>query len=485
MRIQVLFLSLLCGLLFAACDDDHFATSASDQPTLSTDTLSMGTLLCGNSSATHLVKLYNHCDGDLRLSSISLRNGNESGFRMNVDGMNGTRFDNSDLLRIAQGDSLFIFVEGTFPMGENPVNLPRVEHKDYIDIVCNQRTKTIILTATSQNVEQLTKVVIDQDSCWSTSELDKQIMDSLIIEQGVTLTIDSGVTIYLHNKAGIRVAGTLICRGTLQDPVIIRGDRTDNLFSDLPYDNLPAQWGSMLIENTAKGCSFVHTDIHGLVDGIVLDSTDVLFESCRLRNSDGNLLTCRMTELRLRNCELSQAAGALLDIRGGKDSIIHCTLANYNFNRKIYSAAVCLSNQDPAQKRYTPLEECYFLNTIVFGRGYYELDPKEFWPDVNLYYQAPTSTDKAQNADSVFCYTFDHCLLRVKGSDNNDFIQTIWNVDPAYVRLDDDNCAFDFHLQSTSPAIGYGNGKGSLLCPKDLDGKVRPDIPTIGCYEVK
>lgn len=446
----------------------------------------MGTVLCGNSSKTYLVKLYNHCDGDLRLSSISLRNAETSGFRMNVDGMNGTQFTNSDLLCIAQGDSLFIFVEGTFPMGDNPVNMPRVEHKDYIDIVCNNRTKTVILTATSQNVEQLTTVVIDQDSCWSTVELDKQIMDSLIIEQGVTLTIDSGVTIYLHNKAGIRVAGTLICQGTKECPVIIRGDRTDNLFSDLPYDNLPAQWGSMLIENTAKGCSFVHTDIHGLTDGIVLDSTDVLFESCRLRNSDGNLLTCRMTELRMKNCELSQAAGALLDIRGGKDSIIHCTLANYNFNRRIKREAVCLCNMDTAQGRYTPLEECYFLNTIVWGRRY----DKE--PDINLtinltYYKVPvgSSNGKTQYADSVFSYTFDHCLLRISGTDDDDFIQTAWNTDPLFKRLDDSNYDYDFHLKSSSPAIGNGNGKGSLLCPKDLDGNLRLAIPTIGCYEVK
>ena len=476
-----LWIIALMVALWTACDDEHFATGAGDQPTLSTDTVSMGTVLSCNSSTTHLLKLYNHCDGDLKLTSITLRNAETSGFRMNVDGMNGTQFTNSDLLRIAQNDSLFIFVEGTFPMGD----VMRTEYKDYIDIVCNRRTQTVVVDAWCQNVEHVTTWVVSDHDTLTEDDLPKQIMDSLIVEPGATLVIDSGVTLYLHNKAGIRVSGTLLCQGTKEAPVTIRGDRTDKLFSNLPYDNLPSQWGSMKIDSLAQGCTFVYADIHGMADGIIVDSTDVTFESCRIRNSDGNLLTCRMTRLLLLNCELSQAAGALLDIHGGKDSIIHCTLANYNFNRIIYSAAVCLSNQDTAQKRYTPLEECYFQNTIVWGKGYYEVNPKEFRPDINTYYQKTTTSGKAQYADSVFCYTFDHCLLRAKGSDDNDFIQTIWNVDPAYVRLDKKNYDFDFHLKTTSPAIGKGSGIGAKRCPKDLDGNTRLPIPTIGCYEVK
>jgi hypothetical protein len=55
----------------------------------------MGTLLAETSSKTFRLMAYNRTSDILRLSSISLREGAESGFRMNVDGMVGTEFTNA------------------------------------------------------------------------------------------------------------------------------------------------------------------------------------------------------------------------------------------------------------------------------------------------------------------------------------------------------------------------------------------------------
>ena len=475
-KIRLLFLCL-CLFLTAACDKEQFATGVADQPILSTDTLAMGTVLGNNSSKTYLIKLYNHSSGTLCLSSIRLRHAAQSGFRMNVDGMNGTEFTNIDLLHIAKGDSLFILVEATFETDpDDPEIIPRT---DYIEITCNNRTQTVVLTASSLNVERLGSVVIASDTTWTTQGLAKQIMDSLIILPGAKLTLRQGVTVYMHNKAGIRVSGTLQCLGTADSIVTLRGDRMDKLFSNLTYDELPSQWGTLVIENTAHDCQFVHTDIHGMTQGIKIDSTDVLFQSCHIRNSDGNLISCRMSQVRLYNSLLSNAALSLLEVFGGHYEIVHCTLANFNFNKRITQQTVRLSNMDAANGRYTPLDTCAFVNTIIWGR--------KFNPDVQAdYHKVPLGKDgtgRMQYADSVFCYSFDHCLIRKNGEDSEGFYKNIWNDDPQFKVTDESTYSFDFHLQPSSPAIGAGSPEGATLCPLDLDGNPRKETPTIGCYE--
>ena len=471
-----LVLSLLCGGMGLCGCNDELSTSPSDQPTLSVDTLHMGTLLAGNSSKTYQIKLYNRCRAELQLTSIVLREATTSGFRMNVDGMNGTSFTQSELLRIAEGDSMFIFVEATFPeYGTTGI----ARHTDYIDIFCNQRQQTIVLDAQSKDVLKLHGEVLDQDATW-TSGMDVQVYDSLVIPQGVKLTLMDSVTVYLHDKADIRVRGTLVCEGKPGRPVVIRGDRTDNMFTYLPYDNLPSQWGSMYIDSTAQACRFVHTDIRGMSHGIQIDSTDVVFDACQIKNSDGNLLTCHMTQLTMHNCLLSNASGALLDIYGGWYDVTHCTLANYNFTAVARTQALRLCNMDTAACRYTPLHQCTLLNTLVWGR----------WrmPDVNLdYFEVALDTDASGQtiyADSIFTYRFDHCLLKANGSDDDSFVSTVWNKHPLYQETDSSHYHFDFHLQPSSPAIGMGASEGAKRCPVDLDGVSRLSQPSIGCYEI-
>ncbi len=468
MRLRLLLTSLLCCLwpmVLVSCHDEDVSTSPSDQPTLSTDTLHIGMLLTDNSSQTYQVKLYNRCGSDLQLTSVSLRGASASHFRMNVDGMKGTAFTHSDLLRIARGDSMFIFVEATFQSeGTSATTL----HTDYIDVECNRRTQTIVLDAESKDVVKLRGMVLANDATWAHGT-EVQIYDSLVIPRGVTLAIGDSSTLYLHDKAEILVRGTLRCEGTLANPVILRGDRTDRMFDNLPYDNLPSQWGALRIDSTAHGCLFRHTDIHGLADGIVIDSTDVTFDACRLKNSDGDLVSSRMARLTLRNCELSNAAGALLNICGGWNEVTHCTLANYNFAAVVTRPALCLDNFSADSERVQPLHECTIRNTLIWGR----------WndPDVSL-------PEKTALAGDITRYSFDHCLLLADGTDDDKFISTVWNQDPLFAVTDVDNYTFDFHVQEGSPAIGAGAADSTGICPTDLDGKMRAaDKPTIGCYE--
>ncbi|MBQ0056197.1 MAG: hypothetical protein KBT20_00955 [Bacteroidales bacterium] len=478
LHIFVLLIGVMLCLGIASCSDD-LDTSAGAQPTPSLDTLRLGTILAGNSSQTYQLHLYNRHSREIRLSSIALRSDGGSGFRMNVDGMSGTSFTNPDLLRIAGGDSLFVFVEATFPHTSQGI----VHHEDFIDITCNGQQQSVVLCADSKDVLKLEGEVLNADATWPHG-LEVQVFDSLVVPEGISLILADSVTLYLHDKADIIVRGTLQCLGTQSSPVIIRGDRTDNMFPNLAYDDLPSQWGSLFITDQAKDCQFVHTDIHGMSQGIVIDSANVVFNSCRIRNSDGNLITCRMSSMQLLNCELANAAGSLLALYGGWHDIMHCTLANYNFSKQVTSEAVYMCNIDTASVRLTPLHRATFTNSIVWGSW--------FNPDVRPdYFRVVIDQDQTGQpvyADSIFTYRFNHCLLRADGYDDDDFISTLWNEDPLFLLTDRQNYAFDFHLSEGSPALHYGASLDTMdiHIPLDLDGNPRKtDSPSLGCYEME
>lgn len=499
LRLPAGFLLLAFWLMLlgaTACDDD-LDTSPGAQPLASVDTLDLGTTLAGNSTPTYQLKLFNRGAKEIRLTSIALRHAGASGFRMNVDGMNGTSFTQSDLLRIASGDSLFIFVEGTFESDGRGLT----SHTDYIDVLCNEVMQSIVLTARSKEVLQLRGLTLTSDTHWERTQ-DVQIFDSLVVAPGVTLTLADSVTLYLHDKADLIVRGRLVCEGKAGAPVTIRGDRTDNMFSNLPYDNLPSQWGAMRFAATSTGNVIEHTEIRGMTDGILIESQEtdtslfhpdeterflddegqqIIFRSCRIKNSGNHLISARKANMIVENSELSNAAGALLLLIGGAYDITHCTLANYNFAAAVRSEAVVMTNFDTLYQSAAPLHRCNFTNSIIWGDSY----PPDIRPE---YRPIAESSDRFGNvvlADSIFRYRFDHCLLRVAGFDDADFLSILWNEDPLYRLIDDSNYSYDFRLQAESPAREAGTPAAVARCPIDLDNTPRPtgNRPSIGCYQ--
>ena len=154
MRFLPLVFLLALIVTFASCSDD-ILTDAGAQPSFElndSDCYNLGVLLTGHNTATQKLMLYNRQKGELSLSSICLRGGDSSIFRINVDGMAGTDFINPDFLHIAQGDSLYILVEATFAGRQDERDVVR---EDFLDIVCNGRTQSIRLVVTTRDVEEL------------------------------------------------------------------------------------------------------------------------------------------------------------------------------------------------------------------------------------------------------------------------------------------------------------------------------------------
>ena len=273
-------LLMLAMLMLTACHDD-LLTEATHQPTYELNdstSFSLGTLLRGHHTSTQKLMLYNRNAGEIALESISLRGGDSSLFRINVDGMAGTMFSNQDLLHIAEDDSLCILVEAAFDQEQDERDVLR---EDYIDIRCNQRLTSIRLTVTTRDVEELWSCQIAHDTLWAAGDLDKLIIGDLTVMAGATLTVDSGVTLYLHDHANLLVYGSLVLSGTLNHPVVLMGDRTDRIFDNLYYRDMPSQWGGVHLFPGSADSRFTYAEIRGMTSGIVLEQ-----EVCNTRFYD-------------------------------------------------------------------------------------------------------------------------------------------------------------------------------------------------------
>jgi hypothetical protein len=78
-----------------------------------------------------------------------------------------------------------------------------------------------------------------------------------------TLTLAPGTTIYFHDDAGIDVMGKLICKGTAEKSITLRGDRLDNILGDIPYDVLSGRWQGIHFATSSYDNIIEYTDMHG------------------------------------------------------------------------------------------------------------------------------------------------------------------------------------------------------------------------------
>ena len=113
-RSTYIVCSLLVGwlsLLFG-CEglEEHYATNPAYRLSFSMDTLAFDTVFSGIGSATRQFMVYNPNNEPLDMEQVMLASGEASGFRMNLDGRKGSRFDH---VGIAAHDSMYVFVEVT------------------------------------------------------------------------------------------------------------------------------------------------------------------------------------------------------------------------------------------------------------------------------------------------------------------------------------------------------------------------------------
>ena len=439
---RIFYFILILSALMACEDDDSFSSAGGLTLTFGTDTLKMDTVFSRSSSSTYSFWVHNHNSEGLRLSSVRLSKGNQTGFRVNVD---GSYLDNSNGslvndLEIRRKDSLLVFVELT-PSDARQLE-PRLVEDDLVFTLESGVVQKVNLRAWAWDAERWDHLTLQHDTTIISSR-PIIVFGPLTVASGVTLTMKN-TTLYFHDQAGIDVHGTLVT-----DSCLMRGDRLDRMFSYLPYDRISGQWGGIRFFETSTKNSLIDTEIRNtgeyaiLCDSAAFDADELRLDllRCVIHNGEGAGLACQNANIRLQLCQISNMGGDCVAIEGGQAQIHRCTLAQFYPFDANRGAALMFTNA-------LPLQNLLCDSSIITGYN----------SDVIMGIQTDTA--------HVFEYRFMHSLLRtpkVETADSVRFSDIIWESPKDSIQgtrqfrlIDEENFIYDFHLDSLSTAKGLG-----------------------------
>ncbi len=463
---------LLASLSFLlnACSDDDYTTSSSARLVLSADTVSFDTVFAGVPTAMKDLWIFNTGKSHIRLSSVRQERGNQSGFRVNIDGIylgNTTGWQTSDV-EVRAGDSIRVFVELTAV--QSSASDMQVAEDNILLTLESGNVQKVNLRAVARNALILDNPVVSSDTTYTP---DKPILvyGGLTIEEGAVLTLEAGTSIYLHDAAGIDVFGTLIANGEPGNEVVLRGYRTDRMFDYLPYDGVSGQWQGVHFYESSYDNRLKYTDLHNAFTGVEIDSADVnrtklILENSTIHNCQGYCLNSKSASLELRNCQLSNALDDCMNVDGGNVEANNCTFAQfYPFDAGRGVAFRFASSAAPADVVCT--------NSLITGYA----------------------NDELQLGDTLLSmrYRFDDCIIRSVEDESIDTLlfagtrfetssDTLPNGKEHFAKIDTDNLQYDFSLSEDSPCVDAANPLTAL--PEDRKGTARDGKPDIGAYEL-
>ncbi len=500
----LLIILFLIGILWSSCRKDlEYAASAGNLE-FSKDTVFLDTVFTGISSSTRTLKVYNRTRDDIEIPSIRLAQGQNSSYRLNVDGEAGKEFDNIPLLA---RDSLFIFIESTFELGETApseflnteaiqfdtgANLQEVQLvtlvKDAVFLfprTTANGTKETVDLGLDPDGNQITieGFYLDDEQLMFTNEKPYVIYGYAAVPEERQLRMEAGTRVFFHKDSGILVGSgaTIQINGELSDnqelmenEVIFEGDRLESALAEVP-----GQWGAVWIASGSVNNTIDHLTIRNATTGILVEGDGLLetptlqLRNTQILNSASNNLWARSAYIQAENVVLGGAGNSALYCNlGGTYSFTHCTIANFWQNGFRAGAALEIDNFNASES--ADLRTADFTNCIIDGNTFLELSLRT-------------------NGTNDFNYSFTNCMIKFRDSGNQ------FENDPLY---DFDNTALyseillnevpnffdasgaDFRIADPSPARDRADFEGAAQVPLDLSGNDRTGSPDIGAYEV-
>lgn len=457
------------GLTEVSCRKQENILSTGGELTFSDDTLKFDTVFTAAGSFTSGILIFNPQGQDVVLSSVRMLNSN-SYFRLNVDGFQGNDIKE---VKIRPHDSIYVFA--TVTIDPNNERTPFLV-TDSLVATLNGKEFYVPFTAYGQNAHYIKDSVITVNSVWDTT-LPYVIINSAGVAQGVTLTLNPGCRVYMHQNSGLVVFGKLIANGTAKDSVIFQGDRLDRQY--FGYEGYPGEWGGIYFHSLSSGSKLSYTRIENGGNGALGNPTAIwvdidsnalgaapqlTMENCILKNSIGSGIYSRKGTVSATNCLFHSTGGyALAVIQGGRDTFTNCTFANYGGTGLSHGAqgTVAILNY------YRPDQ-----NTIYYGDLYAAMR------NCIVYGSLDSEIVCSASDQAAAVLEMDHCLLKM-GSIREAFVHfnaCIFNEDPMFKGIDKG----DYHLDAGSPAIGKGNP--DYTPTMDLQGYTRSGAADIGCY---
>jgi hypothetical protein len=480
--LTILFLLIIVSTTFS-CRKDDIETSSSASLKFSTDTILFDTVFTTIGSTTKRLKIYNRNGSKLIISNISLSQGANSQFRINVDGVPG--YSHTDV-EIESNDSLFLFIEVT--VDPNSLLSPFVV-EEKINFTTNGNNQHVQLVAWGQNAHYFTPKnfvsglpdysCLDGDcgngnapvnTTWI-NDKPYVIYGYLVIDSLDVLKIDPGVRVHLHNNSGIWVYkdGNLRVNGTVADPVTFQGTRLESAWQDVA-----GQWDRIWINEGSTDNVLNYAVIKNAFIGIQAEtlpfnpsaptSTNKLrLNNCVIQNSSAVGLLATNYKITDTNSIIVNSGQFNLYVRGGGEyQFNHTTIANYWSESTRETPAILLQNyyiDINGATQVRNIDSTNFYNCIVHGDQDIEFDKDVLAPG-SLNFKFVNSILKTTNSTTGANY-----ISIIKNPSATIFVDFANN---------------DYHLTSGSPAINNGIVSGVLL---DHDGITRSNPPDIGAYE--
>ena len=476
---KALGILIITFAVLSSCKKDNYADSNKDKINFSTDTLFFDTVFTTIGSSTRKFKIKNPHKKSIIISSLEIAGGDNSSFRINVDGVPGHTFNN---IEIRAKDSIWVFAEVT--VDPSPGNLPFIV-KDSIIFTTNGNIQEVKLIAFGQNAiyhrpaNGQTSFVLNCSEVW-TSDTPHVIYGVAVIDSMCNLTIEAGTQVHFHNNGALLAYynGSLRIKGTAEKPVILQGDRLEPW-----YEDVPGQWLGVYLFPLSFDNSIEWAIIKNARIGIQCDTINSI-------QSSNPTLTLKNTVI--KNCSSIGISGRGADILayntlvsncgeycgsftlGGKYNFYHCTFGSYNSSNSD-KPAILLNNwyKSPNQSIIVrDLSEANFFNSIIYGNKNNEI----------LLSEEPGGD---------FNFLFKDCLIKVDNNETEsslpEFVNCIVNQTPDFENV----LKNDFHLKDNSNAINRGdiNIVNSFISSlgKDLDNSLRTidGQPDLGVYEYK
>lgn len=470
---------LSCLLILISCDVYHVSDDPTLQLSFSHDTLCLDTIFTEQGSATYTLMVYNTNPHALTIDRIWLEN--EQFFRVNVDGEQD--LERLQSIQINGNDSMFVFIR--VKIDNTHQNTPLLLTNQIHFHLHNGNTQTVHLEAYAQEV-----IRIGNKGCGRTNMATYHftatkpylIFDTLVVNGSITM--DAGTTIYMHNGACIYGLGDMTCNGRLDAPILIRGDRLDQLFDSVPYLYASGSWNGIYLQTESNNNYELHyVDIlSGNVGlycmGINNNNMPTLrMDGCRIHNHAMYGLVLLNTNASVSNTEISNCASYCVYCSGGTHDFIHSTIASYfgYTNIRIQStakedaAAVFIDNLQKNEPQtitsfYNSIITGYLPNQLVVATPFDRYYPGSF---IGNYLQTDTLAMPHAKGNAY----------RNAADTTSVFVNTYYKYKEYHY--------YDFHLDSTSAAIGVSDSIYALPYPTDRDGKSRAGVkPNAGCYQL-
>ena len=458
-KIQNVFTGIGLLFFFNACffDDIAFQNIQNKSVSFSIDTTDFDTILVGKLSITKRVFVFNNENKGIDIPFIRLARGKNPFIKIIVNGVEGQEFTD---IKILPKDSILILISFFIP--QNPQQDSYLFQENIsIGGLAFHPLKVYI-----QNTRFIPQV-LKADAFWD-SRIPYVIEDTFLIPKNTVLTIDAGAKIFMGNKASIFVAGTIICNGTPQNPIIFTSVRQDG-----NYKKQPGQWGALYILEGSDENILAHTIITNATTGIRIGSPDANndFDITISHSIISNISTYGILAFSsdvycfntlIYNC----GRGLVVNVNGGFYTYQHCTFASrYSIFAQADEYSFIFTDDSVSGIKKMPLS-VFMANNILLGSKGSAFGFRA--AEGNFIFEAHN------NAVSV---SKDIFTLNTEGISDNIFLS---NADSLFM----DERHYDFRLKKNSPVINKGKQLQSNITD-DIKGNKRDALPDIGAYEWK